>query len=62
MVTRLLSLLSSFCNNFNTTQYSKSIKDINTKVGILAHHDKMQLQDKGHNSGSYIFGLISFLT
>ena len=29
------------------------MKGINTK---LAHHDKMQLQDKGHNSESYSFG------
>ena len=26
---------------------------MNTKLGILAHHDKVQLQDKGHNSESY---------
>ena len=26
------------------------IKGINTKLGILAHHDKIQLHDKGHNS------------
>ena len=44
-----MSLL--FCKNFNVAQYSKSIKGINTKLGILGHHDKMQLQDKGHNSG-----------
>ena len=25
------------------------VKDINTKFGILAHHDKVQFQDKGHN-------------
>ena len=30
------------CKNFNV-----ALKDINTKLGILAHHDKVQLQDKG---------------
>ena len=29
--------------NLNVAHYSKNIKDINTKLGILAHHDKMQL-------------------
>ena len=33
--------------NFNVAHYSKSIIGINTKLGILADHDKMQLQDKG---------------
>ena len=40
---------SSSCKNFNVAHYLKSIKGINTKLRILAHHDKMQLQDKGHN-------------
>ena len=35
------------CKNLNVAHYSKSIKGINTKLGILAHCDKMQLQDKG---------------
>ena len=35
--------------------YSKSIKDINIKLGLLSHHDKVQLQDKKHNSESYNF-------
>ena len=52
---------------------SKSIKGINAKVGILAHHDKMQLKDgilahhdkmqlkdKGHNSESHSFGVMPF--
>ena len=30
--------------NFDVTHYSKSIKGINTKLGILAQHDKIQLQ------------------
>ena len=42
--------------------YSKRIKGINTILGILAHHDIMQLQDKGHNCESYIFGVVPFLT
>ena len=37
---------------------SKSIKGISDKLVILAHHDKVQLQDKGHNSESYIFGVM----
>ena len=41
----LLLLLS--CKNFNVAHYSKSIKGINTKLGIFAHHDKVQFQDKG---------------
>ena len=47
------SLLSSSCKNFNVAHYSKSIKGINTKLGMVAHHDKMQLEEKGHNSESY---------
>ena len=35
---------------------------MNTKLGILAHDDKVQLQDKGHNSESYSFGVILLLT
>ena len=53
------SLLLS-CKNFNVGCYSKSIKGINTKLGTLAHYDKMQLQEKGHISESYSFGLMPF--
>ena len=53
------SLFSVQCKNLNVAHYSKSIKDINTKLGILAHHDKVQLQDKGHNSESYSFKVMS---
>ena len=42
--------------------YLKSIIGINNKLGILAHHDKVQLQHKGHNSESYIFGVMPLLT
>ena len=34
---------SSSCKNFYVAHYSKSIEGINTKHGILAHHDRMQL-------------------
>ena len=51
-------LLSSFCKNLNVAHCSNSIKGINTKLEILAHHDKVQLQDKGHNSESYSFGVM----
>ena len=51
-------LLLSSCNNFNVAHYSKSTIGINTKLGILAHHDKVQLQDKGHNSESCSFGVM----
>ena len=47
------------CRCHAKTHYLKSIKGINTKLGILAHHDKMQLQDKEHNSDSYHFGVMS---
>ena len=50
---------SSSCKNFNVAHYSKCIKDINTKHGILAHHDKVQFQDKGHNFETYSFGIMS---
>ena len=33
------------CKNFNVAHYSKSSTGIDTKLGILAHYDKMQLQD-----------------
>ena len=52
------SLLSSLCKNINVAHYSKCIKDINTKLGILAHYDKVHLLDKGHNSYSYSFGVM----
>ena len=35
---------------------------MNTKRGILAHHDKVQLQDKGHNSEGCSFGVTSPFT
>ena len=44
-------LLSSSRKNFNVAHYSKSIKGINTKLWILPHHEKMQLQGKGHSLG-----------
>ena len=47
---------SALCKNFNVVHYSKIIKVINTKLGIFVHHDK--LQGKGHNSESYIFGVM----
>ena len=37
----------------------KSTQSINTKLGILAHHDKVQLQDKGHNSESCSFRVMT---
>ena len=40
----------SCAKTFNVVHYSKSIIGINTKLGILADHDKVQLQGKGHNS------------
>ena len=50
------SLSSLWCKNLNVADYLKSIIGINTK---LAHHDKMHLQDKGHNSENYSFGVMS---
>ena len=44
---------------FNLGHYSKSIIGINTKLGIIAHHYKVQLQDKGNNSESYSIGVMS---
>ena len=40
-------LFSSLCKNFNEAHYSENIKGINIKLGLLAHHDKIQLQDRG---------------
>ena len=60
VITRLSPLSS--CKNFNVAHYSKSIKGINTKLVILAHYDKLLLQDKGHNSECYSFGVVPFLT
>ena len=59
---KLIGRSSSFllllsCKNFNAAHYSKGIKSIITKLGILVHHDKMQLQDKGHDSEHYSFGV-----
>ena len=47
--------------NFNVAHYSKGIKGINTNLGTLAYHDKMELQDKGHNSESSSFGVMPIL-
>ena len=52
------SLLSTLCKTFIVAHYTKT--GINTKLGILAHHHKMQLQDKGHNFESHSFGLMPF--
>ena len=62
MIARSLSLLFNVlsCKNFNVAHYSKSIKGINTKLGTLAHHDNMQLQDKGHNTEFFSFGVMPF--
>ena len=56
MIARLSLLL--LCKNINVSHYSKSIEGIDTKLKTLAHHDKMQLHVKGHNSESYIFGVM----
>ena len=48
--------LSSSCKKFNVTHYSKSMQGIDTKLGILAHHDNVHLQDKRHNFESCSFG------
>ena len=42
----------------NVAHYSKSTWGINTKLGIHAHVDKVQLQYKGHNSESCSFALV----
>ena len=44
--------------------YSKSIKGINTNLGIFAHHDKMQYlaRQGAYNSESYCFGFMPLLT
>ena len=56
---RSLSLLSSLaCKIFNVVHYSKSVKGINTKLGMLAPHDKILLQDKGNKSETYSFGVM----
>ena len=47
-----------FCHaKLYVAHFSKSINVINTTLGIPAHHDKMQLWDKGINSESYVFGV-----
>ena len=56
----MLSYYDCWCKSFNVAHYSISIKDINTKLRILAHHNKLQLQDKGHNSESYSFDVVPF--
>ena len=56
VITRLLLSLSG--NTFNVAHYTKCIKGININLGILAYRDKMQLQDKGHNSESYSFDVM----
>ena len=43
----VITRMSLSCSDFNVAHYSKTIKSINTKLGILADHDKVQLKDKG---------------
>ena len=54
--------LSSSCKIFNVVHYSKGIKIIYLKVGILAHDGNVQLPDEGHNCKSYSFGVIPNVT
>ena len=56
MIARSLS-----SKNFNVAHYSKSIKGNDTKHGILALHDKVQLQGKGYNSEAICLELCPFL-
>ena len=49
------SSLSSSCKNFNVAHYSKNIEGINIKLGIFAHHDKVQLQNKGTKLWKLLF-------
>ena len=50
MIAKLAAVAAALCKNFNVAHYSKRTLDINTKLGRLAHHDNVQLQDKEHNS------------
>ena len=59
MIARSSSL---WCKIFNVAHYSKSIKCINTKLRILVHDNKMQLQDKGNNYKNIVLELCPFLT
>ena len=53
----MIARLSSSCKHFNVA-HSKTADGINTKIGILAHHDKVQLHEKGHNYESCGFGVM----
>ena len=46
----LLDRCCCHAKTFNVAHYSKSIRGINTKLYVLSLLDKMQLQDKRHNS------------
>ena len=48
----------SHAKTFNVAHYSKCIKVINTRLGILSYQDKMQLQDKVHKSKIYSIGVM----
>ena len=56
VIARSSSSLSSSCKNFNVDNNSKIIKGISTKLGMLAHFNKM------HDYESYSFGVFYFLT
>ena len=47
---------SLLCKNLKN--FLKIFKVSLPNFSILAHHDKIQLQDKGHNSESYSFGVL----
>ena len=52
----VISRSSSFSLSCN---YLANCSGINTKLWILFRHDKVQLQDQGHNMESYDFGVMS---
>ena len=56
LIEEKVELLWSLDRHHCVAHYSSCIKGIITKLGIVAHHDKINLQDKGNNSESYRFG------
>ena len=54
-----------YCHSetLNVAHFSKYIKGINTKLGILAHHDKMQAASQGYITlKAIVFEFCPFLT
>ena len=53
-----MKILSSHLITLFSVNVRHRNKVLKVSTAILAHYDKVQLQDKGHNSERYIYGVM----